>query len=88
MNNTPDFVLQIQEVEHDLTAKWQEAQQVWRDNVAERFRTTIMEPYTHNFNQYLTGEGINGYGVADLMQHMNMHLQEMSSLTGYTEEVM
>lgn len=88
MSNTPDFVLQIQEVEQGLNAKWQEAQQVWRDNVAERFRTTIMEPYTKNFNKYLTGEGINGCGVADLMQKMSMHLQEMSSLTGYTEEVM
>ena len=88
MSNTPDFVLQIQEVERNLNAKWQTVQESWRDQVAESYKTGVMEPYAKNFNQYISGEGISGYGVAELLQQMNKHLQEMSSLTGYTEEVM
>lgn len=80
--NTPDFVFQIQEAERQLKAEWQVVQENWRDQVAERYRTGIMEPYSKNFQQYLTGEGLKGYGVADLMQQMEKHLQEMSSLTG------
>lgn len=88
MSNTPDFVHQIQEEERKLNAKWQETQQGWQDQVAERFKTNHIEPYSQRFNQYISGEGICGCGVAELMQQMQKHLQEMSSLTGYTEEVM
>lgn len=87
MSNIPDFVLQIQEVERNLKAEWQLVQQDWRDQVAERFNSGIMEPYSRNFQQYITGEGIKGYGVDELMQQMDKHLQEMASLTGISEDV-
>ena len=87
MSNIPDFVFQIQEVERNLNTKWQETQENWRDQTAESFQNGVMEPYSKNFRQYLTGEGLNGYGITDLMQQMDRHLQEMSSLTGYTEDV-
>lgn len=82
MSARPDFESQIQEAERALNAKWQIAKDNWRDQVAERFTTGVMEPYSKNFQQYLTGEGLNGYGVSDLMRQMENHLQEMSSLTG------
>lgn len=88
MSNIPDFVLQVQEVERKLNAQWQETQRDWKDQVAERFKTNILEPYTQNFHQYISGDGISGYGVAELLQKMQQHLQEMSSLTGYSETVM
>lgn len=88
MSNTPDFVLQIQEVEHSLSTKWQEVQTGWRDQVAERYKTGVMEPYSKNFNQYISGEGISGYGVAEMLQQIQKHLQEMASLTGYAEDVL
>ena len=75
MSNIPDFVLQIQEVERNLKAEWQLVQEDWRDQVAERFNSGIMEPYSLNFQQYITGEGIKGYGVDQLMQQMDKHLQ-------------
>ena len=87
MSNIPDFVLQIQEVERNLKAEWQLVQEDWRDQVAERFKSGIMEPYSLNFQQYITGEGIKGYGVDQLMQQMDKHLQEMARLTGISEDV-
>ena len=84
-NNRPDFVSQIKEVESNLNAQWQSTQDVWDDPVADRFRSGTMEPYSKNFQQYLTGEGINGYGIVELMHQMEKHLQEMSSLTGFSK---
>lgn len=82
MSNIPDFVLQIQEVERNLKAQWQVVQEEWRDSAAESFNNNIMEPYTRNFQQYITGEGIKGYGVDQLVQQMDKHLQDMERLTG------
>lgn len=82
MSNIPDFVLQIQEVERNLKAQWQLVQEDWRDSAAESFKNDIMEPYTRNFQQYITGEGIKGYGVDKLVQQMDKHLQDMERLTG------
>jgi len=82
MSNIPDFVLQIQEVERNLKAQWQIVQEEWCDSAAESFKNDIMEPYTRNFHQYITGEGIKGLGVDKLVQQMDKHLQDMESLTG------
>ena len=87
MSNIPDFVLQIQEVERNLKAEWQLVQEDWKDQVAKRFNSGVMEPYSRNFQQYITGEGIKGYGVDELMQKMDKHLQDMASLTGISEDV-
>ena len=87
MSNIPDFVLQIQEVERNLMAEWKLTQEDWRDNVAERFNEGVMEPYSRNFQQYITGDGIKGYGVDELMQQMDKHLQDMAQLTGVSEDV-
>lgn len=82
MSNIPDFVLQIQEVERNLKAHWQVVQEDWRDSAAESFKDDVMEPYTRNFHQFITGEGIKGYGVDKLLQQMDKHLQEMERLSG------
>lgn len=87
MSNIPDFVLQIQEAERNLKARWQVAQEDWRDASAESFQNDVMEPYCRNFQQYITGDGIKGYGVDQLMQQMDRHLQDMASLTGISEDV-
>jgi len=81
MSNTPDFVHQAQEVEQKLIAEWQSVQDGWQDIVAERFNEGVMIPYLRNFQQYVTGEGISGYGLEQLLQQMDRHLHEMSSLT-------
>lgn len=78
----PDFALQVQEVERKLKAEWQLVQEDWQDNVAEGFNVGIMEPYMRNFQQYVTGDGISGYGVEQLVQRMEQYLQEMASLAG------
>lgn len=81
MSNTPDFMFQVQEVERDLKAEWLSAHKGWQDSVAEGFNSGVMEPYLRNFQQYLTGEGINGNGLHHLLQQMDKHLQEMATLT-------
>lgn len=81
MSNIPDFVLQVQEVERNLKAKWQLVQEDWRDAAAESFNKDIMEPYSDNFRKYITGEGIKGYGLDKLVQQMDKHLQDMEKLT-------
>lgn len=81
MSNIPDFVHQVQEVEQKLHAEWQSVQAGWQDSVAERFKEGVMVPYTKNFRQYITGEGIGGYGLEQLLQQMERHLQDMASLT-------
>lgn len=87
MSNIPDFVLQIQEIERNLKAEWKLVQEDWRDEVAERFDSNVMKPYCKNFEQYITGDGISGYGVNDLMNQMDKHLQDMTALTGISEDV-
>ena len=81
MSNIPDFVRQVQEVEQKLKAEWQSVQGGWQDGVAERFNEGVMVPYSRNFRQYITGEGITGYGLEQLMRQMERHLQDMGSLT-------
>ena len=81
MSNIPDFVRQVQEVEQKLKAEWQSVQEGWQDGVAERFNEGVMVPYSRNFRQYITGEGITGYGLEQLMRQMERHLQDMGSLT-------
>jgi len=87
MINPQEFTLRVQEVEHDLNAKWQLAQEDWRDLAAEQFKTNIMEPYSRNFQQYISGEGISGYGLTELMLQIDKYLNEMSLLSGYAEDV-
>lgn len=81
MSSIPDFVHQVQEVEQKLQAEWQSVQAGWQDSVAERFNEGVMIPYMKNFRQYITGEGISGYGLEQLLQQMERHLQDMASLT-------
>lgn len=80
MSTLPDFVAQVQEVEQKLKAEWQSVQEGWQDSVAEGFNVGVIEPYMLNFQQYVTGEGINGYGLEQLLQQMDRHLQDMNSL--------
>lgn len=80
MSNIPDFVVQVQQVEQNLRNEWQSVQNDWKDSVAESFNNGVMEPYMRNFPQYITGEGISGYGIEQLLQQMDRHLQEMDSL--------
>jgi len=80
MSNTPDFVRQVQDVEQKLKTEWQSVQEGWQDRVAEGFNEGTMVPYFKNFQQYITGEGISGYGLTLLLQQMDRHLQDMASL--------
>lgn len=80
MSNTPDFVRQVQEVEQKLKSEWQSVQEGWQDCVAEGFNKGTMMPYSKTFQQYITGEGINGYGLEQLLQQMERHLQDMALL--------
>lgn len=80
MNSIPDYAFQVQEAERKLKAEWMSVREGWHDSVAEGYNTGVMEPYLRNFRQYLTGEGINGYGLEQLLQQMDRHLQEMASL--------
>ena len=87
MGNIPDFVLQIQEAERNLKAKWQMVQNDWRGQAANNFNSGVMEPYTANFHKYITGDGIRGCGVDDLMKRMDKHMQAMAKLSGVSEDV-
>ena len=87
MSNIPDFVLQIQEVERNLKARWQVVQSDWRGATADSFNDGVIEPYCSNFHKYITGDGIKGLGVDQLMQQMDKHLNEMARLTGISEDV-
>lgn len=87
MSNIPDFVLQIQEVERNLKARWMLTQEDWRYSAADSFNDYIMDPYCRNIHQYITGEDITGYGVDQLIKQMDKHMQDMSQLTGISEDV-
>lgn len=80
MSNKPNFVHQVQEVERNLKTEWQTVQEGWQDHVAVNFGEKMMEPYLRCFQQYITGEGISGYGLEQLLQQMDNHLREMNSL--------
>ena len=81
MNNSSDFVIQVNEVEQNLKTEWQSTQEGWQDRVAEGFNEGVMVPLLKNYQQYLSGEGISGYGLEQLIQQMERHLQDMASLT-------
>lgn len=80
MSGITDFVLQVRDTERALAAEWQTVQQGWQDGVAEGFNNGVMIPYMRNFQQYLSGEGLSGYGLEQLLQQMDKHQQEMKSL--------
>lgn len=80
MSTIPDFVYQVQETEHNLNSEWQCVHEAWQDIVAEGFREGTMEPYMRNFQQYLTGDGISGLGLEQLLIQMDKHLNDMASL--------
>lgn len=80
MTDIPNFVSQVQEVERKLNAEWLSVEENWRDRIAEDFRERVLEPYMQKFQQYITGEGFNGYGVEQLLSQMDNHLQDMASL--------
>ena len=80
MSGITDFVLQVRDTERALAAEWQTVQQGWQDGVAEGFNSGVMIPYMRNFQQYLSGEGLSGYGLEQLLQQMDKHQQEMKSL--------
>lgn len=86
-NNIPDFVLQIQEVERNIKAEWKVTHEDWQDESGQNFDEGIMQPYFLIFNQYITGDGIKGFGVDDLMKQMDKHLQEMEKLSGVPQDV-
>lgn len=80
MSNIPDYVSGVQDVEQKLKTEWLSVQDGWRDSVAERFREEIMEPYMRNYQQYISGDGFNGFGLEQLLQQMEKHLQDMASI--------
>ena len=67
---------------HKLKTEWHSVHAGWQDKIAEDFNVGIIEPYMRNFQQYVTGDGINGYGVEQLVQQMEKHMQDMASLAG------
>ena len=81
MNNPSGFVLQVNEVEQKMKTEWHSTLEGWQDSVAESFNEGVMMPLLKNYQQYLSGEGITGYGLEQLLQQMERHLQEMASLT-------
>ena len=85
--NIPDFVQQIQEVERNMKACWQVTQDDWKDQSAQSFDEHIMQPYLKVFESYITGEGIKGLGVEELMQHMDKHLRDMEEISGVSQNV-
>lgn len=87
MSNIPDFVLQIQEVERNLKATWTVVKDDWRDSVAQQYNDYVIDIYVENFSKYITGNGIKGYGIDDLMSQMDKHMQDMADLTGISENV-
>ena len=76
----PDFVNQVRNVEQRLDSEWQTVRQAWQDDVGRRFEVDTMEPYMINFSQYINGEGFSGMGLEQMLQQMEQHRQEMSSL--------
>lgn len=80
MSNIPNFVSQVQNVEHQLKSEWMSTQEVWRDSVAEGFGVGSMEPYLRNFPLYLAGDGFEGLGLDVLLRQMDKHLQDMDSI--------
>lgn len=80
MSNIPNFVSQVQNVEHRLQSDWTSIQEVWRDSVAESFSVGSMEPYMRNFPAYIAGDGFEGLGLDVLLRQMDKHLQDMDSI--------
>ena len=82
MSNIPDFVLQIQEAERNLRARWKVTQNDWRGGAADSYNENVMEPYFRYFYRYVKGEDLKGYGVDELMKQMDKHMKDMEEITG------
>ncbi|MBQ9587152.1 MAG: hypothetical protein IJK36_06895 [Bacteroidales bacterium] len=80
MPNNPDFVNKTREVQSLVEQQWLSVRQGWKDSVASGFNDGAMVPFLHFFDQYITGEGISGLGLEQLLSQMDNHLQEMNSL--------
>lgn len=87
MSNIPDFVLQIQEVERNLKARWRVVKTGWNGAAADSFDSNVMSKFSLYIEQYITGKGITGLGVDKLLSQMDKHLEGMQQLTGMPADV-
>ena len=87
MSNIPDFVLQIQEVERNLKARWRVVKTGWNGAAADSFDSNVMSKFSLYIEQYITGNGITGLGVDKLLSQMDKHLVDMQQLSGMPADV-
>lgn len=80
----PDYVRQIQEIERQFGSQAAVTAEKWSDDVAKRFYYKFVDRYSKDMHSYLTGEGITGKGLDDLLRFVEQKANEMTALSGIT----
>ena len=55
MNNIPDFVMQIQEVERQLDSQFTITADDWKDEVQQRYYNEYVNKYKELIDRYING---------------------------------
>ena len=88
MKNIPDFSIQVLEIERHIKARADVAAEDWKDSVQERYYDRYIRQYEEKMELYIHG-GMNmsGMGIDKLMLFVSDKLEQMSQLTGMSEDV-
>ena len=88
MNNIPDFVMQIKEVEKQLRVQCDISAEDWKDKTQDRFYSKFFDQYFSSFETYIKGgSDICSDGLNDFLIKINEMLQKMEKLTGIPADV-
>lgn len=89
MNNIPDFVMQIQEVERQLDSQFTITADDWKDDVQKRYYKDYVDKYKELIDRYINGDdfgNMSGKGLNDLLIFMNEKMQKMEEVTGMSAD--
>ncbi len=87
MNNIPDFVLNFQEIQHNLEVVVQQTAQVWSDQTQKRYFTQYLDKYTESINNYITGLADVNIGLDQILRAISDALDKMEIMTGKPSSV-
>lgn len=88
MSNIPDFAMQAMEIARQIEAQSAATADDWRDAVKERYYDSYVEMYAQKLDLYIHGgSAMTGKGINDMLVFLDEKMQQMSQLTGISEEV-
>lgn len=80
---TRDYVPQMLEIQRAVLGQAETTKSMWKDDVAQRYYSSYVEPYEKDIDAYLQGgPEIRGKGLEELLAFFEQKIEEMSQLTG------